>query len=606
MPYILDSLWRWGEFRANRLGSVEFDDPHNYVLRPAWQCGTFALFALMCLFAIFGPTSDALCALQGLGFRRPPSASSSASLLIVGAMLLFTRMLNAVTFYFMRRAESLATERRGAESRSDSPFANLAQAQEGTERRFNRVRVAIDRRAEENVGNLRRFFRALRNVQGKDKRALRIGLVVLSMGSLLVVAPIVATAYGFAFGETDPMSCARLDHPAMVVAQFVALLALLAGGFFLWRSMSMAHSFRTCLALTVLLVVVIGVLWLWFTPEHPSEATGGFYPHIYLLFIGALLAVALFARLLAHIMFSGFKAATAFRDALICEDLLHNERIPPDVSNLRLLSALINGVTSNPLHFFLLPSFVAFVAPTDWLWWLVPSFALVSIILLMYGSLSSRWEQMLVYVQRWFLVGTPLVMSLAVILLAMLRLLGVQYVSTVLDATPVGVLFIFIVMMYVAFWFFEYWVNRWLGEEMLEVLGADRKLSPACARCAFEPRWDAPWASVGRARGGAARHRPLRRAGLVRAQGSGAGRAAEGPRLHHLRLRRTVRRAGRQPGKGRGLRARHPPARAPVLHAGEHPAGRGGGGIVLLASQLVAAAGGRARWCAPAPSCPSR
>jgi len=495
VPFILDSLWRWGEFRANRLGSVEFDDPHNYVLRPAWQSGTFALFALMCLFAIFGPTSDALCALRGSEFADTIRVIVSA-VLLAAALLLFTRILNAVTFYFMRRAESLATERRGAESRSDSPFANLAQAQEGTERRFNRVRVAIDRRAEESVGNLRRFFRALRTVQGRDKRALRIGLGVLSLGSLLVVTPIVATAYGFATGVTDPMSCAQLDHPAMVVAQFLALLALLAGGFFLWRSMSIAHSFRTCVTLTILLVVVIGVLWLWFTPEHPSEATGGFYPHVYLLFIGALLAVALFSRLLAHIMFSGFKAATAFREALVCEDLLHNERIPPDVSNLRLLSALFNGVTSNPLHFFLLPSFVAFVAPTDWLWWIVPSFALVSIILLMYGSLSSRWEQMLVYVQRWFLVGTPLVMSLAVILIALLRLLGVQYVSTVLDATPVGVLFIFIVMMYVAFWFFEYWVNRWLGEEMLEVLGADRKLSPAWTRCAYEPRWEAPWASV--------------------------------------------------------------------------------------------------------------
>jgi len=495
VPYILDSLWRWGEFRANRLGTVEFDDPHNYVLRPAWQSGAFALFALMCLFAIFGPTSDALCALRGSNFAATIRVIVSA-VLIVGAALLFTRILNAVTFYLMRRAENYATERRGAETRSDSPFANLAQAQEGRERRLNAMRVAIDRRAEASVGNLRRFFSALKNVQGKDKGALRIGLVVLSLGSLLVVAPIVATAYGFATGETDPMSCARLDHPAMVVAQFVALLALVAGGFFLWRNMAIVHSFRTCLALTVLLGVVIGVLWLWFTPENPSEATGGFYPHIYLLFIGALLAVALFSRLLAHIMFTGFRAAPAFREALVREDLLHNERIPPDVSNLRLLSALFNGVTSNPLHFFLLPSFVAFVAPTGWLWWIVPSFALVSIILLMYGSLSSRWAQMLVYVQRWFLVGTPLVMSLAVILLAMLRLLGVQYVSTVLDATPVGVLFIFIVMMYVAFWFFEYWVNRWLGEEMLEVLGADRKLSPAWTRCAFEPRGGEHWASV--------------------------------------------------------------------------------------------------------------
>jgi Patatin-like phospholipase len=495
VPYILDSLWRWGEFRANRLGSVQFEEPHGYVLRPAWQSGAFAMFALMCLFAIFGPTSDALCALRGSEFAASIRSIVSFLLLFV-ALLIFTRVLNAVTFYLMRRAELLATERRGADSRSESPFANLAQAQTGSERRFRSVRVALDRRTQEHIGNLNRFFRALPSLASRDRRTLIIGLIALMCGSLLVVSPLAATAYGFAYGETDAIGCARLDHTSLVVAQFVALLLLFVGGLVLWRSLGIVHAFRTCLALTFLLVLVIGALWLWFTPEHPSEAAGGFYPHVYVLFIGALLAVALFSRLLAHIMFSGFKAAPAFREAITCEDLLHNERIPPDVSNLRLLSALINGVTANPLHFMLLPSYVAFIAPTDWLWWIVPMFALVSVILLMYGSLSSRWEQMLVYVQRWFLVGTPLVMSIAVILLALLRLLGVQYVSTVLDATPVGVLFMFIVMMYVAFWFFEYWVNRWVGEELLEVLGAERPVSPSYVKCAFQPRRGAPWASV--------------------------------------------------------------------------------------------------------------
>ena len=61
VPYILDSLWRWGEFRINRIGTVQFDDPHHFVLRPAWQCYAFILFVLMGLFAIFGPTWDALC-----------------------------------------------------------------------------------------------------------------------------------------------------------------------------------------------------------------------------------------------------------------------------------------------------------------------------------------------------------------------------------------------------------------------------------------------------------------------------------------------------------------------------------------------------------------
>src|SRR5262245_41289574 len=68
VPYILDSLWRWSEFRINRLGSVDFDAPHHFHLRPAWKSGAFLFFALMCLFAIFGPTSDALCALRGSTF----------------------------------------------------------------------------------------------------------------------------------------------------------------------------------------------------------------------------------------------------------------------------------------------------------------------------------------------------------------------------------------------------------------------------------------------------------------------------------------------------------------------------------------------------------
>ena len=495
VPYILDSLWRWGEFRLNRLGTVQFEEPHAYVPRPAWKCGAFMLYALMCVFAIFGPTWDALCSLGGFGFIT--TARNIASLLLFcAAALLFMRLLNGVTSQLTRRAEVMAALRPSTDTANESPFVSLAETQERTERRFQNVRVAIDRRAEEHIGNLSRFFRALPKLPPADAWSLFFGLIVLMFGSLLVVAPVAASAYGLRFGESDPMSCVHLDHPRLAVAQFAALGVLLALGWVLWRRFGKAHAFRTCLALTALLGAVIAVLWLWFTPPRPSEAAGGFYPHVYLLFLGALLGIALFGRLLAHIMFSGFSTAKTFRDAMSSEDLLRNERTPPDVSNLRLLSALINGVSANPLHFALLPAFVAFMSPTDWIWWLVPLFTLVSLVLVMYGSLSSRWEQMLVYVQRWFLVGTPLVMSIAVILLAGLRLLDVQYVSTVLDATPVGVLFIFIMMMYVAFWFFEYWVNRWVGEELLEVLGADRRGCRGFVPAGFKAGDPAPWASA--------------------------------------------------------------------------------------------------------------
>ncbi len=90
---------------------------------------------------------------------------------------------------------------------NESPFANLAQTQERSERRLRNVRVALDRRAEEHVGNLSRFFRALPKLQPTDAWSLFFGLLVLVFGSLLVVAPIAATAYGLRFGEeTDAMS----------------------------------------------------------------------------------------------------------------------------------------------------------------------------------------------------------------------------------------------------------------------------------------------------------------------------------------------------------------------------------------------------------------
>jgi hypothetical protein len=492
VPYILDSLWRWTEFRANRIGTVDFEGEHHFRLRPAWLCGGFALFVLMASFAVFGPTWDALCSLRGSVFAAHARNVVSA-LLYVAAFYLFLRVLNGVTYHLTRRAEMLTP---GA-----PPAPAEAERADPPERRYHAVRVALNRRAEENIGNLSRFLRALPALKPADAWALRFGFITLMAGTLLLIAPIAATAYGFQHAVLDARSCSRLDRSGLVIAQFGALLALLGGGLLLWRGLGKAHGFRTCMALTVLLGAIIGVLWLWFTPPQPSEAAGGFYPHIYLLFVGALLLVALFGRLLAHIMFAGFAASATFRGALTSEDLLRNERTPPEVSNLRLLSALINGVTGNPLHFLLLPSFVAFVAPSDWIIWLVPSFALVSVVLLMYGSLSSRWEQMIVYVERWFLVGTPLVMSIAVIGLAILRLLGVTYVSTVLDAAPVGVLFIFIVMMYVAFWFFEYWANRWVAEELLELLGADKGACPGYVHCDYAPRdtgsaGPAPWANI--------------------------------------------------------------------------------------------------------------
>ncbi|HEU4780506.1 MAG TPA: hypothetical protein VFS58_11545, partial [Steroidobacteraceae bacterium] len=271
-----------------------------------------------------------------------------------------------------------------------------------------------------------------------------------------------------------------------------------AGAFTIWRLWGAHRTFLVFVTSTALLGAVIAVLWLQFMPDPPSEAAGGFYPHVYLVVLGILLGVALLARVLAWWMFRKVPVDTCeeFSNSLKCADLLQDERDPPDVSWLRLLSAAVTGVFGHLLHFLLLPAFVAFIAPSTTLVPLVIGFAIISAVLLMYATLSTRWAQMLIHIDRWFLVGTPLVVSLFVIIIGIARLANFQYVTTVLDATPTGVLFIIMIMMYIAVWFFEFWINHWIGGELLGMLGDRKQSRKGWLPCQFQPdpKAEACWA----------------------------------------------------------------------------------------------------------------
>jgi hypothetical protein len=489
VPYILDSMWRWREFRANRLGKVSFDPPHDLKLRSPVLSGAYLMFALVSAFLILGPTGDALCSSSSFEFARQ-SRQAFGALLILAAALFAQRLWNSISLYLARQAEKDADAVCAHDEKRREQRAALNEAMKRFASRgiVKAARVVMSRPMEQNFGNIARFMKAALFLGFRAQAALYLALFMLMIGAALVAAPIAATGVGFLLGEFDPMSCAQLKHRGPITAQFVALGLTWVAGFFLWTRLGASRLFPLLLSVMALWAVMIGVLWVFFMPEEPSEALGGFYPHIYIFIVGALLAVALAARGLAWLMFRRYPdhAATALRKTLCCHDLIRIDRNPPNVSGLRLAAALINGVTSHPLHFLLMPAFVAFVSPTDWLYPLTGVFAVVSIVLVMYGSLSQRWAQMLVYVERWYLVGTPLVLSVLVIAVAIARIFDVQYVSTVIDATPAGVLFVFVVMTYAALWLFESFVNRWMAEQILRVLSSRSEAARGYVRCEFE------------------------------------------------------------------------------------------------------------------------
>jgi len=486
VPHILDSLWRGAEFKLNRIGSVDLSLPHELDVRPAWMSAAFVLYVLVCVFAVFGPTLDAMCSVDSADFAKTFRDVTGWILAIV-AFVLFVVTLNQTTSRLARKGQilGLRTQRKEKSPAERPKLATpAADADEDDDEKARSIAGKVSNKL---YTNLLRFFATIPCLKLGEQFALITAFVVLLLGAALLVSPLAASSYALITLEVDVQSCVQTANKHLVVSQLVGLSVLIGGGAAIWQLWGKKSALKVFAVSFALLVLVIGLLW--WTSTATSEAEGGFYPHVYPILIGVLLAIALLARPFAWFMFRNLSSDSAdmIQAALKSTDLLHSPRDAPDVSGVRLWSALVNGVANHLLQFLLLPAFMVFIAPATFEYWLAFGFAGVSIVLLVYGSLSNRWGQMLMYVDRWFLVGTPLVISILVIVIALARLMGVQYVATVIDATPIGVLFILVIMLYAAVWFLEYWINRWVGEQLLAVIGDRKEALHGYVPCAFAP-----------------------------------------------------------------------------------------------------------------------
>src|SRR5204863_3382232 len=133
--------------------------------------------------------------------------------------------------------------------------------------------------------------------------------------------------------------------------------------------------------------------------------------------------------------------------------------------------ALLYGISYRWLQLALIPSLIVLEAPPDWLASMTVLGLVVAIGLSTWGNLAPRWRQMTLIVERWFLRGTAFFVSLFVVALALCRMFGVSYVTTLLDSAPFGVIFSGTAMCYALAWLVEYWINRAAADELLGVLG---------------------------------------------------------------------------------------------------------------------------------------
>jgi hypothetical protein len=424
VPYLIDSAWRHTEYRlgaecdyqpAQRGEPGQPPRPAQIAMRPFWHKPPFWFFAITVFFVSYGPTWGGLCAIAPHDLT---DLLRKAVAIAIG--------LGAVAFaWFRGRSEWEAIKKRLAYVQSLPPGQAIP-----TSRRVT-VMIAI-------------YF------------------------LLLVVAGMGVAAAIYLFG-TDDRVCAVAN--GSVVARWrlaTCLIAIALFGFITWRN---ANVKVDIMAQTGLLFLVGAIQWFLLAASETREAADLPYRHLFVPWAISIAAVVFFAPWIArYFLGSGGSLPERFRE-LLPQTELFVRRTDPDLSWRRIIYAVVYGPTYHPLHLLLLPALVALAAPAEWLN-LSTFFAfLFSALLLVWGNVSTRWQQPIVYIERWFLRGTPLLISLAVIVIAILRLVRFDYVSTLLDAMPFGTVFGLVVMNYVLFWLVEYWLSRLAASELLGLLG---------------------------------------------------------------------------------------------------------------------------------------
>lgn len=419
LPFLVDSFWRKAEYEANRNHDYRVGPGGATIApRPLYRSAHFAWLLLVIVFVGYGPTHAPLCQIGGNALPR----TLYAGLSLVAA------------------AASLAL-----------------------------------------LGPFRRalFVRARERLRSCEASKLRAGTLwaVLCAFTLGMAIMAVGTTYQLAKIAAQSELCLSGGWSWRSIALLAAVGTAIGIAFFASRR---ARPTRFWLRHQPLLVVAL-VAFVWIVLAEPTarEADGLPYRHAYALIAAAMFAIALATDAFATgLLSSPAKRLKADFTAALRRSELFVQRQDPDLSVHRVWHALVNGALYQPLMLALLPSLVAIAVPDRYLYGSAAAALAFSVLLLAWGSISTRWQQMVLYVRRWFLTGTPFFLSLIVVGLAGARLLGNQYVATVLAAAPFGAIFMWILMIYGLLWLFEYVVNQALGVRLLSLLSPDSNIGP--------------------------------------------------------------------------------------------------------------------------------
>ncbi|HEU0202907.1 MAG TPA: hypothetical protein VFR86_21065, partial [Burkholderiaceae bacterium] len=431
VPFLIDSVWRRLDFRFNseyRYRCLGVPGGGALEQRPPWQRSMFWFFALTVVFVAYGPVWDGLCTVF-----VPPFASWALGLAGLALAAVALRLLSVMTAGGKRR---LASRFNSPELRTEDPrllrwrrhvaalvltvlmlivFVLLALAAGWLLARAVATPQACHWvegyatpsawRLAACLGAILLFALACRLIQS-TRGLVFIQFVLLVLVAWLTTAVLIPAGssplhgkeatglpYRHLFAFVAPALCF-----VVCLAPFLARVKLSAKIPFAVQRWILRG---TGLAL-LLLAVVLGLR------VAQIEPVAGAVDAAPLLVVGAI--VLLSYALMWPLELVGVAPATRqfFAERLTQRELFEARGTDPQLTFDRVAYALVHGILYRPLQLVLPSALLAFVARPSWLLWLVALGFVFSVLMLAWGSIANRWQQMVLIVERWFLSGAAL------------------------------------------------------------------------------------------------------------------------------------------------------------------------------------------------------
>jgi len=258
----------------------------------------------------------------------------------------------------------------------------------------------------------------------------------------------------------------------------VAVLLLLGMPVVLFLLVRALGAQRLWLAQVISVSAISLAVFAVFARPEVRAADPALYRHILAPVLWVLVGALLMARILSRRMFNKYRGS--FAEYLQEAELFVKPEAPASVTRRSIFWSFATVPVRHPLQLLLFPAFAVLVLQDTRLMWQWG----VILLLLSWGALTlagfhERLQFMISIPRRVFFVGAQLIISVLVILLAIGRVADFSYVSMVFDSTAGAVVAALVFSAYFTFWFYEYWINRFLCEELLRSLDTDEKRKEA-------------------------------------------------------------------------------------------------------------------------------